>query len=157
MMENLANTSQLRINRIFTHTFFYKEKIVITKKRHATGLIFLASSIFLASIAMAQTTDELITEDSIELEIVESSGFIECITSDQYDALSEEKKVNQELPLCNETIVTEVTTEELAEETNHEISTEEQDMVESQCLTLAVYDAMTLDERASVEIPICDE
>lgn len=128
--------------------------MVITKKLKVTGVMLLASSIFLSTILMAQTSDNSITEDTVELEIVDNNSIVECITSDQYDALSEEQKVDQELPLCNET---EVTTEQLAEETNLQTPNSDQDTIASQCLPLEDYDDMTEDERATIEIPICNE
>lgn len=127
---------------------------MITKKLLSTGIMLITSSIFLSTIAIAQTVDNSITEEPVELEIVDNNTFVECITSNQYDALTEEQKVNQELPLCYEI---EVTTEELAAETNQQTSYSEQEIIESQCLSIVDYDAMTDDERASIEIPICDE
>ena len=134
---------------------FLKEKRVIIYKLLATSLIILSANIVLLPAVSAQTTEEIVSAENTEqLEIIDNNYQIECITGVDYDALTEQQKVDQELPLCDEY---EVTTEELAAEINEqEAATEEIVEIET-CIPPLDYDSMTDEERAAIDAPLCDE
>lgn len=131
---------------------------MIIKNLLATAIILLSAHLAFSPIVLAQTIEESTSIESTEqIEIIDSTD-VECILSIDYDALSEEQKVNQELPLCYETeVMTEVSTEELAAETYAESSTSEQSINNYECIPALEYDALTSDERAVIEVPLCYE
>jgi hypothetical protein len=131
---------------------------VIIKNLLATAIMLLSAHLAFSPIVLAQTTEESTSIESTEqIEIIDSTD-VECILSNDYDALSEEQKVNQELPLCYETeVMTEVSTEELAAETYAESTTLEQSINNYECIPALEYDALTSDERAAIEVPLCYE
>lgn len=125
---------------------------MIIYKLLAISLIILSANIVLLPAVSAQTTEEIVSAENTEqLEIIGNNYQIECITGVDYDALTEQQKVDQELPICDEY---EVTTEELAAEINEqEAATEE---IET-CIPPLDYDSMTDEERAAIDAPLCDE
>ncbi len=136
---------------------------MIIKNLLATAIILLSAHLAFSPIVLAQTIEESTSiestsiESTEQIEIIDSTD-VECILSIDYDALSEEQKVNQELPLCYETeVMTEVSTEELAAETYAESSTSEQSINNYECIPALEYDALTSDERAVIEVPLCYE
>ena len=115
-------------------------------------MALLMIALLFSGVLLAQITEEEITIDNTEQSdfIDESNMVLSCIFSHDYDALTEEQKVNQELPLCEEV---EVTSEELETEiTEENISTDY-----SFCVPPLEYEAMTNEERISNEAPLCDE
>lgn len=121
-----------------------------------TGSIFLSTSLLWSPVISAQTLEETIaTENAETLEIIdENIPVIECILGGDYDALTEQQKVDQELPLCDEY---EVSTEELAQEAYNQESLTEQTVEVETCIPPLDYDSMTDAERAAIDAPLCDE
>ncbi|MEH6457839.1 MAG: hypothetical protein V7749_16030 [Cocleimonas sp.] len=128
---------------------------MIINKLLATSLIILSANLVLLPAVSAQTTEEsTATENTEQLEIIDNSLEIECITGVEYDALTEQQKVDQELPLCDEY---EISTEELAAEGYEQETTTEQATEIEVCIPPLDYDSMTSAERAAIDAPLCDE
>ena len=116
------------------------------KKRITISGLIVVFYIFLSANVLAQTTEqpEIIDEDSTVLA---------CIEGGDFDAMTETEQDKVDLPICDEVI----TTEELATEMNGEITYLDNELNNEECLTIVDYDVMTDNERAALDMPVCDE
>lgn len=119
---------------------------MVYKKIIVTSFVLFTTPLILSTALLAQTTEQLEIID-------ENSVVLSCIQGNEFDAMNEQEQNKVELPICEE----HVTTEELAAEMNGEIALTDPVMNDQQCVSIVDYEAMTDDERAAIEIPVCED